>query len=117
MELLLQEEIDDFSENREELRRNVKLQIQKIQEENRLNYNKKRKESSQYQEGDMVAIQRTQFGSGMKLKPKFLEPYKVTKVNRNNRYDVEKVNPLAEGPKRTSTSSDYMKRWPGVNED
>ncbi|GFU51833.1 putative DD41D transposase [Trichonephila clavipes] len=33
-----------------------------------------------YQKGNLVAIQRTQFGSGLKLRPKFLGPYKVIEV-------------------------------------
>ncbi|GFW30397.1 hypothetical protein TNCV_453351 [Trichonephila clavipes] len=44
-------------------------------------YNRRRKKASLYKEGDLVAIQRTQFGAGLKLRPKFLGPYKVTKVN------------------------------------
>ncbi|GFT63509.1 uncharacterized protein TNCV_869901 [Trichonephila clavipes] len=54
------------------------------------------KKASLYKEGDLVAIQRTQFGAGLKLRPKFLGPYKVTKVNSKDRYEVEKV-----GPRRT----------------
>jgi transposase InsO family protein len=111
-ELLLQEEREDFTNLREELRKNAKLQIERIQNENRQNYNKKRKKSRQYSQGDLVAIQRTQFGSGLKLKPKFLGPYRITKVKRNNRYDVEKADSLAEGPNMTSTSSDLIKPWP-----
>ncbi|GFY59536.1 hypothetical protein TNIN_300641 [Trichonephila inaurata madagascariensis] len=43
-----------------------------------------------YKEGDLVAIQRTQFGTGLILRPKFLGPYKITKVNSRDRYEVEK---------------------------
>ncbi|CAH2108527.1 unnamed protein product [Euphydryas editha] len=85
----------------------------KIQDENRRNYDKKRKESSKYKCGDKVAIKRTQFGTGLKLKPKYLGPYKVVKVKRNDRYDVEKIYSSDDGPVRTSSSADYMKRWPG----
>lgn len=62
----------------------------------------------------MVAIKRTQFGAGLKLRPKYLGPYRVTKVKRNDRYDVEKLDTHNEGPGRTSTSADQMKRWPDV---
>ncbi|KAJ0171338.1 hypothetical protein K1T71_012888 [Dendrolimus kikuchii] len=65
-----------------------------------------------YQIGDIVAIKRTQFGTCLKLKAKYLGPYRVVKVKRNDRYDVEKVDPCDEGPNRTSTAVDYMKRWP-----
>ncbi|GFX74960.1 uncharacterized protein TNCV_1845321 [Trichonephila clavipes] len=55
--------------------------IETLQSENRKAYNRRRKKVSLYKEGDLVAIQRTQFGAGLKLRPKFLGPYKVTKVN------------------------------------
>ncbi|GFW83641.1 uncharacterized protein TNCV_2204901 [Trichonephila clavipes] len=62
------------------------------------------------QEGDLVAIQRTQFGAGLKLRPKFLGPYKVTKVNSKDRYEVEKVG-QHDGPNSTTTSADLMKHF------
>jgi len=43
--------------------------------------------------------------------PKFLGPYKVTSVLRNNRYLVEKHGDH-EGPTCTSSSADHMKPWP-----
>lgn len=69
--LLQQECVDGFMQQREELRLMAKEQIAKVQEENARNYNKKRKESTKYKEGDRVAIKRTQFGSGLKLKENF----------------------------------------------
>ncbi|GFV97049.1 uncharacterized protein TNCV_3526351 [Trichonephila clavipes] len=63
-----------------------------------------------YKEGDLVAIQRTQFGAGLKLRPKFLGPYKVTKVNSKDRYEVEKVS-QHDGPNSTTTSADLMKHF------
>lgn len=59
-----------------------------------------------------MAIKRTQFGPGLKLKPKYLGPYRVTKLKRNDRYDVEKTDSSAEGPICTSTCAEYMKMWP-----
>ena len=58
----------------------AKRNILKIQEENRKNYNRKRKQTHVYKKCDLVAIQRTQFGIGLKLLQKFLGPYEVTKV-------------------------------------
>jgi len=63
-----------------------------------------------YTHGDLVAIKRTQFGPGLKLRNKFLGPYRITKIMRNDRYTVEKVGEH-EGPQVTSTSADYMKPW------
>lgn len=38
------------------------------------------------------------------------------KSKRNDRYDVEKVGAV-EGPKRTSTSADFVKPWTSIPED
>lgn len=116
-ELLKQEERNGFIENRERLRINAKKQILDVQEENKRNFDKKRKPTNTYREGELVCIKRTQFGTGMKIKPKFLGPYRITKVKRNNRYDVEKADSQAEGPNKTTTSSDYMKAWPDYVND
>ncbi|GFS51431.1 retrovirus-related Pol polyprotein from transposon 17.6 [Trichonephila clavipes] len=64
--------------------------------------------SYQYEIGDIVAIQRTQFGTGLKLRPKFFGPYEVIKVKPKDRYDVRKIG-LHEGPNTTSTAADHMK--------
>lgn len=40
-------------------------------------------------------------------------PYEVTKVKRNNRYDVRKVG-YGDVPVNTSTPADRMKPWEGV---
>ncbi|GFX55584.1 tigger transposable element-derived protein 6 [Trichonephila clavipes] len=45
---------------------------------NKKTYNKKRKKAPGYQVGDLVAVQRTQFGGGLKLRPKFFGPYQIT---------------------------------------
>ncbi|GFW21981.1 transposon Tf2-6 polyprotein [Trichonephila clavipes] len=95
-DLLLEEMAKELLEQREYLRNDAKKNIETLQSENRKTYNR-RKKASLYKEGDLVAIQRTQFGAGLKLRPKFLGPYKVTKVNSKDRYEVEKVG-QHEGP-------------------
>ncbi|GFS49854.1 enzymatic polyprotein, partial [Trichonephila inaurata madagascariensis] len=89
-DLLLEEMAEELQEQREFLRNDAKKNIETIQSENRKTYNKRRKIAPMYKEGDLVAIQRTQFGTGLKLRPKFLGPYKITKVNSRDRYEVEK---------------------------
>ncbi|GFU67711.1 uncharacterized protein TNCV_4327651 [Trichonephila clavipes] len=84
--------------------------IETQQSENRKTYNRRRKKASLYKEGDLVAIQRTRFGAGLKLRPKFLRPYKVTKVNSKDRYEVEKVGQY-DGPNSTTISADLMKHF------
>ncbi|GFX54371.1 transposon Ty3-I Gag-Pol polyprotein [Trichonephila clavipes] len=97
-------------EQREFLRNDAKKNIETLQSENRKTYNRRRRKASLYKEGDLVAIQRTQFGAGLKLRPKFLGPYRVTKVNSKDRYEVEKVG-QHEGSNSTTTSADLMKHF------
>lgn len=110
IEMLNEEQIEHFDSGREEIRKNAKKQISKIQEENRTQHNKKCKPAHKYSLGDLVVIRRTQFGTGMKIKPNFLGPYRVIKVKPNDRYDVERQGDT-EGSKFTSTSADNMKIW------
>ncbi|GFT66478.1 hypothetical protein TNCV_2966731 [Trichonephila clavipes] len=109
-DLLLEEMAKELLEQREFLRNDAKKNIETLQSENRKTYNRRRKKASSYKEGDLVAIQRTQFGAGLKLRPKFLGPYKVTKVNSKDRYEVEKVG-QHDGPNSTTTSADLMKHF------
>ncbi|GFT13505.1 hypothetical protein TNCV_3829921 [Trichonephila clavipes] len=50
-----------------------------MQEENCRNFNNKQKKAYQYEIEDIVAIQRTRFGTGLKLRPKSFGPYEVVK--------------------------------------
>ncbi|GFV95903.1 hypothetical protein TNCV_1729531 [Trichonephila clavipes] len=109
-ELLLEEMAKELLEQCEFLRNDAKKNIEALQSENRKTYNRRRKKASLYKEGDLVAIQRIQFGAGLKLRPKFLGPYKVTKVNSKERYEVENVG-QHEGPNSTTTSADLMKHF------
>lgn len=104
-----------FEAEREELRKHAKQQIFKIQEENRKTYNLRRKESRPYRVNDLVAIKRTQFGSQLKLKPKYLGPYKIVKVKGGNTYDVIKEG-CHEGPNCTTTCSEFLKPWNDIPE-
>lgn len=110
-EILEREAIFVFQEARDESRIQAKEAIARIQDENRKAYNKRRKKDYiGFKEGDLVAIRRTQLGPGLKLCPKYLGPYQIIKVLRNDRYLVEKVGEH-EGPRTTSTSRDSMKPW------
>jgi len=109
-EILEEENKEMIWKDREALREDAKANILKLQEENRRQFNRRRKKARKYNKGDLVAIQRTQSGPGLKLRSKFLGPYRVTKVKPNDRYDVEKVG-IHEGPMITSTAADHMKPW------
>ncbi|GJQ82860.1 hypothetical protein Trydic_g2598 [Trypoxylus dichotomus] len=41
---------------------------------------KGRRTAAKYREGDLVAIKKTPQGPGLKLKPKFMGPYKIVKI-------------------------------------
>ncbi|GFW94198.1 integrase catalytic domain-containing protein [Trichonephila clavipes] len=64
LKLLEEEIVETFTENRKKIQEEAKRNILKMQEENCRNFNKKRKKAYQY---EIVAIQRTQFGTGLKL--------------------------------------------------
>ncbi|GFU62460.1 transposon Ty3-I Gag-Pol polyprotein [Trichonephila clavipes] len=111
VELLNDEITAQFQEQRDAHRQDAKKQIYKVQDENRRTYNLRRRQAHKYQLHDLVAIKRTQFGPGLKLKQKYLGPYKVTKVKHNDTYDVEKCD-FVDGPSKTFTCAEFMKLWP-----
>lgn len=110
IEFLNEEAIMSFNTDRDDIREKARNDIAKIQKENVKQHNKHCTTPHLYKVGDLVFIKRTQFGSCLKIKPQFLGPYRVTHLNRNDRYRVEKVG-SGEGPKNTSSSSDYMKLY------
>ena len=101
--------VEELDEQRDEIRNIAKSNIAKIQAENRKTSNRKRIRAPLYNENELVAIKRTQFGPSLKLRPKYLGPYKVIRIMGHDRYEVEKVG-KGEGPKRTSTVAEYMKK-------
>ncbi|GFY35668.1 uncharacterized protein TNCV_2619601 [Trichonephila clavipes] len=109
-DLLPEEMAKELLEQREFLRNDAKKNIETLQSENRKTYNRRRKKASLYKLDDLVAIQRTQFEVGLKLRAKFVGPYKVRKVNPKDGYEVEKVG-QHEGPNSTTTSADLMKHF------
>lgn len=90
--------------------------MQRVQEENRESFNKRRKRAITYEIGDLVAVKRTQFGPGLKLFPKYLGPYKVSMANAHNRYVLERQG-FGEGPGTATVSADLMKPWKGYDDE
>jgi len=99
-----------FQEGRDEIRKRAKENIMKAQQDNRRSFNKSRKEARRYDQDKLVAIKRTQTRPGLKFAGKYLGPYRITKVLRNDRYIVEKIGEH-EGPRQTVTVAEYMKPW------
>ncbi|XP_055918284.1 uncharacterized protein LOC129950365 [Eupeodes corollae] len=110
LEMVRLQLLKQHDDDREEIRFEVRQQIEKVQAENRKTFNRKRKEAVEYNIGDIVAIKRTQFGAGNKLFSDFLGPYSVVSKGRGGRYTVKKVADH-EGPNNTTISCDYMKPW------
>ncbi|GFU59490.1 uncharacterized protein TNCV_1515571 [Trichonephila clavipes] len=71
---------------------------------------KKRRQLHKYKKHESVTIRRTQFGTQLKLRPKFCEPYLIKTFKPYDRNEVKKVGEH-EGPHLTSTAVDFMKRW------
>ncbi|KAH8288954.1 hypothetical protein KR044_003165 [Drosophila immigrans] len=117
LQLLNQELVDQFNEERQLLRAEAKRNIQKAQSNYKANFDKRRVAESAYKLGNLVAKKRTQFVAGRKLASKFLGPYRITNVKRNGRYDVEKTAANVKGPNVTSTSCDNIRLWRFVAEN
>lgn len=109
-EIIEGEIVSSLQDKQSELRERAKEAIEKVQRENRNNYNRRRKAANKYRIGELVAIKRTQATPGSKFCAKFLGPYEVIKLLRGDRYIVMKVGEH-EGPRTTSTSADHMKGW------
>ncbi|KAH8402803.1 hypothetical protein KR222_008430, partial [Zaprionus bogoriensis] len=58
----------------------------------------------------LVAIKRTHYGVGLKLKGKYFGPYKAVKVLNHGRYEVKRVGE-GEGPFKTTTVAEYIKEF------
>lgn len=63
---------------------------------------------TEYAEGYLVIIKKTQFVPESKLKAKFLGPYRVLRIKRNHRYKVICVRG-DEGLRIITTLVDFMK--------
>ncbi|KAH8241678.1 hypothetical protein KR032_009007, partial [Drosophila birchii] len=76
-ELIKEFLIFELDDKREKLREKARQYIQDIQTENKRTFDYKRKVERKFEINDLVAIKRTQYGTGLKLKGKYLGPYKV----------------------------------------
>lgn len=100
----------EFEEHRRAERLAARNEIEKLQDENRQSFNKFRRPARRYQVGDLVAIQRTQFMTGGKLRADFMGPYRVISLSDPDRYEVERAG-NGPGPAKTLTAADLMKPW------
>lgn len=109
-EIIAEEAVDEFDAKRDEIREAAKEQISKVQEENKRSFDRRRRPARRYAIGDIVAIKRTQMAPGLKLRSKFVGPYRIIKVKLNDTYDVIREG-VHVGPNRTTTCAEFMKPW------
>lgn len=82
---------------RKNIQEGAKVNILKGQEGNQRQHNRRHRTAPVYNINKLVAIKITRSGSGIKLTPKFLAPYKVVRIKPHDRYDVVKER-THEGP-------------------
>lgn len=116
VEALEENFVKQYHDQRENERKDAKIQIQKVQQENASTFNSKRKAAKSYGINELVAIKRTQYINGTKLGEKYFGPYKIAKIKPNRSYDVKKVG-YHDGPTVTSTTAEYLKKWSSGADD
>ncbi|GFS90350.1 hypothetical protein TNCV_4096071 [Trichonephila clavipes] len=82
----------------------------KLKEPNKSKAHFVKNANNTYIKDEPVTIRRTQFGTQLKLRPKFCEPYLIKTVKPHDRNEVKNVG-QHEGPHLTSTAVDLMKRF------
>ncbi|BFF88777.1 uncharacterized protein DMAD_07698 [Drosophila madeirensis] len=117
IELLNQELVERFTDDRLLIRNEVRQNIQQAQKNYKDNFDKKRRVEHGYRVGDLVAVKRTQFVAVRKLASSYLGPYEIVKVKRNGRYDVKKAALDVEGTNVTTTSWNNLKLLKFVDEN
>ncbi|XP_011699701.1 PREDICTED: uncharacterized protein K02A2.6-like, partial [Wasmannia auropunctata] len=105
----------NFEKEREELRDSAKIVNRRLQEYNKIQYDKRHKKNKLYQAGDFVLVKVLQHkpGSNQKLVPKYKGPYLVKTVLKKNRFvitDIPGFN-IKQKPLNTIMSADKLKPW------
>ncbi|GFY11748.1 hypothetical protein TNCV_1529401 [Trichonephila clavipes] len=71
---------------------------------------KKLRQLHKYKKHESVTIRSSQFGTQLKLRRKFCEPYLIKTVKPHDRNEVKNVG-QHKGPQLTSAAVDFTKRW------
>lgn len=97
------------------LRQTISENIEKVQKENELSYNKTRKPISNYKVGDYVLIKNVDVTPGFnkKLIPKFKGPYEIREVLNQDRFVVGDIegHQMSSIPFETVCAPDQMRIW------
>lgn len=99
--------------NLSELCKKIKKHITQDQRKQKERYDKARRETSQYEEGDVVMVEITNeqpTGESRKLSPKFKGLFRVHRVLYNDRYEVKDLREGGRGAK-TVVAFERLKRW------
>lgn len=84
---MIEEKIQEsFNENRDELRQKAKKQIEKVQSETNRTYSLNRQENI-----NPSSHKTNSLDPGFKLKSKYLELYKFTKIKKSYFYNVQRM--------------------------
>uniref|UniRef100_A0A182W819 Reverse transcriptase domain-containing protein n=1 Tax=Anopheles minimus TaxID=112268 RepID=A0A182W819_9DIPT len=79
--------------------------------ENRRDYNLRKRPVRKYEVADLVALPVTQFGPGRKYRQRFYGPYIVEEILEHDRLRVQKLEDNSEGPLHTTTACSAVKPW------
>jgi len=111
---------ENFCEMRQQARNLAQTVNRKMQEYNKLQYDKRHKKCTRYKEGDLVMVRVTQNKPGVnkKLIPKYKGPYQIKTILKKNRFVVVDIPgyPLTSKPYNTILSPDKLKPWIRVKE-
>lgn len=99
----------------EELNHVVRARIEKEQQRQKMYFDKHRRATRRYQEGDLVLVENDVQATGQskKLEPRYKGPFSIRKAVGNDRYLIADVPGIKLSQKRTSTifAAERMKPW------
>ena len=105
----------DFSQQRINTQLSAQDVNRRLQEYNKIQFDKRHKKITKYKVGDFVLVKKLQHkvGTNTKLEPKYKGPYQVKAILKKNRFvitDIPGYN-LSSKPYNTILSADKIKPW------
>ena len=105
----------DYSKQRNDTQLSAQEVNRKLQEYNKVQFDKRHKKITKYKVGDYVLVRKLQHkvGTNTKLEPKYKGPYQVKAILKKNRFviaDIPGYN-LSSRPYNTILSADKIKPW------
>lgn len=108
--------------NVEQIRQEINEHIDKDQSQQKLRFDRNRKEAKVYKIGDLVKILKnvpSNDGKSRKLLPKYTGPFKITDVLGNDRYQVSSIpgSSITRGKYSNIWSADRIQPWITIAND